>query len=166
MNAAEGLARNRKSGVRSAGVPHRPIGTLASSASSSSATPFMTAVMFDSPSPGATNLWLEPGDTPQADIIAGTERGLFVTWLFGHGFNPVTGDFSRGAAGLWIEGGELRHPVNEITIAGNLGDMLGGLLGSVTGAGGGGGGGATSAGGTVKSAGGIMAMLKGLFGRK
>jgi PmbA protein len=47
-----------------------------------------------------------------------------VTELIGMGFNPVTGDYSRGAAGLWIEGGEIAYPVEEITIAGNLGDML------------------------------------------
>ncbi len=67
---------------------------------------------------------MKPGTTPLADMIAGTERGLLVTWLFGHGFNPVTGDFSRGAAGVWIENGALTHPVDEVTIAGNLGDML------------------------------------------
>jgi PmbA protein len=77
--------------------------------------------------PGAapTNLWLEPGELDLAEMVRRTERGLLVTWLFGHGFNPVTGDFSRGASGLWIEDGELRHPVEEITIAGNLADMLG-----------------------------------------
>ena len=59
--------------------------------------------------------------------MASTERGLLVTELIGMGFNPVTGDYSRGAAGLWIEGGELTHPVEEITIAGNLADMLQGI---------------------------------------
>ena len=59
--------------------------------------------------------------------MASTERGLLVTELIGMGFNPVTGDYSRGAAGLWIEGGEITHPVEEITIAGNLADMLGAI---------------------------------------
>ena len=76
------------------------------------------------PSPGPTNFWMKPGATPLDDMIADTERGLLVTWLFGHGFNPVTGDFSRGAAGMWIENGVLTHPVDEVTIAGNLGEML------------------------------------------
>lgn len=77
------------------------------------------------PSVGTTNLWLEPGDAGTLeDIVAETERGLLVTELIGMGFNPVTGDYSRGAAGLWIEGGEIIHPVEEISIAGNLGDML------------------------------------------
>ena len=57
-------------------------------------------------------------------MIAGTDRGLLVTGLFGFGFNPVTGDYSRGVTGFWIEKGERIHPVEEITIAGNLADML------------------------------------------
>jgi PmbA protein len=76
------------------------------------------------PSVAPTNLWLEPGEQSLDEIIAGTERGLLVTELIGMGFQAVTGDYSRGAAGLWIEGGEIAYPVEEITIAGNLGDML------------------------------------------
>jgi PmbA protein len=81
-------------------------------------------------SPGAppfvspTNLWLEPGSATLAEIVADTRRGLLVTELIGMGFHPVTGDYSRGAAGIWIEGGALSHPVEEVTIAGNLGEML------------------------------------------
>jgi PmbA protein len=71
-----------------------------------------------------TNLWLEPGTKSPEDIIASTPRGLYVTELIGQGFNPVTGDYSRGAAGMWIENGELAYPVEEITIAGNLAQML------------------------------------------
>jgi PmbA protein len=76
------------------------------------------------PGAGPSNLWLEPGQASLAELIASTPRGLLVTELIGMGFNPVTGDYSRGAAGLWIEGGELTGPVEEITIAGNFGDML------------------------------------------
>ena len=76
------------------------------------------------PSAAPTNLWIEPGTRSLEEIIASTERGLLVTELIGHGFQPVTGDYSRGAAGLWIEGGEIAYPVEEITIAGNLGQML------------------------------------------
>lgn len=79
------------------------------------------------PSVGPTNLWIEPGQASLEEIIADTPRGLLVTGMFGHGFNPVTGDFSRGARGFWIEGGERTHPVEEITVAGNLGDMLTGI---------------------------------------
>ncbi len=76
------------------------------------------------PSAGSTNLWLEPGRQSLDEIIASTQRGLLVTELIGMGFNPVTGDYSRGAAGLWIEGGEVVGPVEELTIAGNLAEML------------------------------------------
>jgi PmbA protein len=79
------------------------------------------------PSASTTNFWLEPGTSSLDEMIAGTERGLLVTYLFGHGFDPVTGDFSRGAAGLWIENGRIAFPVDEITIAGNLGEMLAGI---------------------------------------
>jgi PmbA protein len=76
------------------------------------------------PRVGTTNLWLEPGEGTLDDLIGEIDRGLLVTELIGMGFNPTTGDYSRGAAGLWIENGEIVHPVEEITIAGNLGDML------------------------------------------
>ena len=71
-----------------------------------------------------TNLWHEPGTKSPEEIIASTPRGLYVTELIGQGFNAVTGDYSRGAAGIWIENGELAYPVEEITIAGNLAQML------------------------------------------
>ncbi len=58
------------------------------------------------------------------DLVADTERGLLVTEMMGRGLNPVTGDYSRGAAGLWIENGELTHAVQEVTVAGSLGEML------------------------------------------
>ncbi len=78
----------------------------------------------DSPSAAPTNFYLQAGaHTPEA-IIASVERGLLVTELIGFGVNPVTGDYSRGAAGLWIEHGEIVHPVEEITIAGNLLEMF------------------------------------------
>ena len=76
------------------------------------------------PSVAPTNLWLEPGSGTLEDLVASTPRGLLVTELIGMGFQPVTGDYSRGAAGLWIENGEIAYPVEEITIAGNLGAML------------------------------------------
>jgi PmbA protein len=80
------------------------------------------------PRVGTTNLWLEPSDPGAGktldEMIAELDRGLLVTELIGMGFNPTTGDYSRGAAGLWIEKGEIVHPVEEITIAGNLGDMF------------------------------------------
>ncbi len=79
------------------------------------------------PTASTTNLWLEPGSLTEDEIIASTDKGLLVTELIGFGFNPVTGDYSRGAAGLWIENGEITGPVDEITIAGNFADMLTGI---------------------------------------
>ncbi len=76
------------------------------------------------PSAAPTNLWLEPGAGDLEEMMRGLDRGLLVTGMFGQGFNPVTGDFSRGAHGFWIERGERVRPVQEITIAGNLGAML------------------------------------------
>lgn len=73
---------------------------------------------------GYTNLYLAPGPYSPEAIIASVNRGLYVTELIGFGVNFVTGDYSRGAVGLWIEEGELAYPVEEITIAGNLLKML------------------------------------------
>ena len=75
---------------------------------------------------GATtsNFILAAGTTPAADIVKSTARGLYVTELMGFGFNPVTGDFSRGAAGFWIENGKLAFPVSEVTISSTLDAML------------------------------------------
>jgi PmbA protein len=71
-----------------------------------------------------SNFILQPGQTSAADVLKSTARGLYVTELMGFGFNPVTGDFSRGAAGFWIENGELSFPVSEITISSTLDAML------------------------------------------
>jgi PmbA protein len=76
------------------------------------------------PGIGAGNLYLEPGTLTPEQIIGEVKAGLYVTGLMGFGTNLVTGDYSRGATGLWIENGELTHAVEEITIAGNLADML------------------------------------------
>jgi PmbA protein len=73
---------------------------------------------------GASNLYFEPGPETPEQIIGGVERGLYVTDLIGFGVNVVTGDYSQGAFGHWIENGKLAHPVHEITIAGNLSEML------------------------------------------
>lgn len=76
------------------------------------------------PGVGAGNLYFEAGTTSPDEIVAGVERGLYVTDVIGFGVDLVSGDFSQGAAGHWIENGRLTHPVNEITIAGNLKSML------------------------------------------
>ncbi|MBM4133924.1 MAG: TldD/PmbA family protein [Nitrospira sp.] len=78
----------------------------------------------ESPSVGPTNFYLVPGAKSPTDIIGSVKNGLYVTELIGFGVNMVTGDYSRGAAGFWIENGELAYPVEEITIAGNLKRMF------------------------------------------
>jgi PmbA protein len=79
------------------------------------------------PSPGPTNLYLEPGASSPAELVKDIREGLYVTELIGMGVNGVTGDYSRGAAGFWIENGERVYPVSEVTIAGHLNDMFRGL---------------------------------------
>ncbi len=80
------------------------------------------------PSPGNWNIELTQGTASRDDLIRDMGTGLLVTSMIGATINPNTGDYSRGAAGLWIENGEITHPVNECTIAGNLLQMLGTLL--------------------------------------
>jgi len=76
------------------------------------------------PAPSPTNLHMEAGAISPAEMIKDIKQGLYVTELIGMGVNGVTGDYSRGAAGFWIENGEIAFPVSEITIAGNLKDMF------------------------------------------
>src|SRR5947209_5206789 len=76
------------------------------------------------PGIGPGNYFLQPGTKTPQQIIAGIPEGLYVTEFLGHGVNLVTGDYSRGASGLWISGGELTYPVEEITVAGNLKQMF------------------------------------------
>lgn len=73
---------------------------------------------------GPNNFYLEPGNISPEDIVKKTKKGLILIRTIGHGLNPVTGDISRGAFGLWVEDGEIVYPVAEITIAGNLGTIL------------------------------------------
>jgi PmbA protein len=67
---------------------------------------------------------MQPGSSKHEQLLADTPRGLYVTEMMGQGFNPVTGDFSRGASGYWIEDGKLAYPVSEITISSNLDTMM------------------------------------------
>ena len=76
------------------------------------------------PSPSAGNIDLTQGEKSQAALLADMGTGLLITSMIGSTINPTTGDYSRGAAGFWVEGGEIQYPVNECTIAGNLKDML------------------------------------------
>ncbi len=76
------------------------------------------------PSPGASNLVWEAGHLSPESILADVAEGFYVTTLLGFGFNPTTGDYSRGAAGFWVEGGRLTFPVTEVNISGRMQDML------------------------------------------
>jgi PmbA protein len=76
------------------------------------------------PSPSATNLWIEAGATTPQELIADIKSGFYVTEMMGMGVNGVTGDYSRGAAGFWIDNGAIAFPVSEMTVAGNLKDMF------------------------------------------
>ncbi len=74
--------------------------------------------------PTSTNLAIEPGEASPQDLIASLSSGFYVTEVFGQGVNMITGEYSRGASGFWIENGELAYPVSEVTIASNLKDMF------------------------------------------
>jgi PmbA protein len=76
------------------------------------------------PHPSATNFYMEAGKLSPEELIADIKEGFYVTELMGMGVNGVTGDYSRGAAGFWIENGKIAYPVSEVTIAGNLKDMF------------------------------------------
>jgi PmbA protein len=97
----------RRAGAASTGAAHRSVASL--------------------PSPSSSNLFLAPGATPAADLVRDVDEGLLVTTLMGFGFNPATGDYSRGAAGYWIERGEIAFPVSEVNISGRMQDMLAGV---------------------------------------
>ena len=81
------------------------------------------------PSPSSTNFWMAPGDKTLVELIGEIENGLLVTELFGVGVNTITGDYSQGAVGVWIENGELTHAVSEFTIASTLPAIWNGIDG-------------------------------------
>ncbi len=83
--------------------------------------------LHENHSSGPSNFFLAPGSAKPPEIIASVKKGLYATELIGFGVNIVSGNYSQGAAGLWIENGSLAFPVEEITIAGNLRDMLAGV---------------------------------------
>jgi PmbA protein len=74
--------------------------------------------------PISTNLAIEPGEASPEDLIASLSSGFYVTEVFGQGVDMITGEYSRGASGFWIENGALAFPVSEVTIASNLKDMF------------------------------------------
>jgi PmbA protein len=76
---------------------------------------------------GVHNLSIVPGEQDQDELLRTMGTGLLVTELIGHGINMVTGDYSRGAAGFWVENGKIQYPVEEITVAGNLKNLFKGI---------------------------------------
>jgi PmbA protein len=76
------------------------------------------------PSPSTTNLYMDAGTVSREDLIKSVKSGFYITELIGMGINGITGDYSRGAGGFWIENGEITFPVNEVTIAGTLLDIF------------------------------------------
>lgn len=77
---------------------------------------------------GTHNMIVEPGPLGHEELLRQLDTGLWVTELLGHGVNLVTGDYSRGASGFWVENGQIQYPVHEITIAGNLAEMFKGIV--------------------------------------
>ena len=124
---AEGIANSRRTLIKD-GVLKSWILDLASSRKLGvETTGNGTRGTTSPPSPGATNLYMEPGDTSPADLMADIDSGFYVTELIGMGINQITGDYSRGATGFWIENGQIVYPVSELTVAGNLKDMFANL---------------------------------------
>ena len=76
------------------------------------------------PAPGITNITLSNGQKSKLDLMKDMDTGLVVTSMIGLTINPITGDYSRGVSGFWVENGEIQYPVNECTIAGNLKDIF------------------------------------------
>jgi len=120
----EGLASRRTAVLENGVLRNYMLNTYAARKLGMQSTHNASRGLAGAPGIGCGNLYLEPGTQTPEEIIGGVKGGLFVTSLMGFGTNIVTGDYSRGAAGLWIENGQLTHAVEEITIAGNLGEML------------------------------------------
>jgi PmbA protein len=120
----EGLPAQRNLVVERGVLCNYMLNTYAARKLGMKSTHNATRGLAGAPGIGAGNLYLEPGTATPEEIIKAIPRGLYVTSLIGFGVNLVTGDYSRGANGLWIENGELTHAVEEITIAGNVADML------------------------------------------
>jgi len=117
---AEGLATRRTVVVDRGMLASYLLDTYSARKLNSRSTGNAARSVGDAPHVAPTNLVLQPGTASPADIISSVKRGLYVTELIGFGINPVTGDYSRGAVGQWIEDGAFAYPVEEITIAGNL----------------------------------------------
>ena len=120
----EGLKTSRKAMVENGVLATYLLDTYSARKLKLAPTGNATRSVGEAPTVSPANLYLQAGPYPPEEIIRSVKHGLYVTELIGFGINMVTGDYSRGAGGMWIENGELAYPVQEITIAGNLKDMF------------------------------------------
>jgi PmbA protein len=119
----EGLPSRRTVLVENGILTNYPLNTYTARKLGMKSTGNASRGLAGNPGIGAGNFYLEPGTLRPDEIIGDVQSGLYVTETMGFGVNLVTGDYSQGASGVWIENGELAYPVEEITIAGNLKDM-------------------------------------------
>jgi PmbA protein len=120
----EGLATNRKNLVENGELKTYLLDSYSARKLKLSPTGNASRSVGSPPGVSTTNFYLAPGSHTPEEIIGSVKQGLYLTELIGFGINMVTGDYSRGAGGIWIENGELTYPVQEVTIAGNLKDMF------------------------------------------
>lgn len=123
----EGVATRRKLVVERGVLRSYLLDTYSGRKLGCSSTGNAARAVGEAPGVAPTNFFLAPGPYAPEEIIGSVDDGFYVTELIGFGVNLVTGDYSRGACGLWIEGGKLACPVEEVTIAGNLNEMLLGI---------------------------------------
>jgi PmbA protein len=121
---AEGLPTGRKIVVSKGRLESYLLDTYSGKKLGLASTGNASRTVGEPPGVAPSNFYLPAGAHSPGEIIGSVNRGLYLTELIGFGVNLVTGDYSRGACGIWIENGELAYPVEEITIAGNLKDML------------------------------------------
>ena len=121
---AEGLPVKKKTVVEKGELKSYLLDTYSGKKLGMASTGNASRSVGEPPGVSPANFYLVPGTDSPEQIIASVKSGLYVTEMIGFGVNMVTGDYSRGAAGLWIENGELTFPVEEITIAGNLKEMF------------------------------------------
>jgi PmbA protein len=121
---AEGVAAKKRAFIEKGGLTSWLLDSRSARQLGMHSTGHASRGLSSPPSPSATNLYMEPGSlTPQA-LMADIKQGLYVTETQGMGVNLITGDYSQGAAGFWIENGQITYPVSEVTIAGHLNDMF------------------------------------------
>jgi PmbA protein len=123
----EGLATRRTVVVENGVLKNYLLNTYTARKLGLRSTANAARALTGAPTVGVGNFFIAPGVYKADEIIASVKSGFYVTEMIGFGFNPVTGDFSRGASGWWIEDGKMAFPVEEVTIAGNFRDMLRGI---------------------------------------